>query len=177
MRINVPDGVDPMAAVAKVGSPHLQSVLESVFQANFVCDSTVTRKEREAVRYYFAYRQDCNSCAGFRAARDIPGYTDEEITDEWYDQIPNYKTWPGYTERERLAIEFCTRFYDDHLDLERDDELWNRMYSRFTQVEIEDLVILSGFVAGANRIREVLLGPAGSACAIGSDTDVAGAPA
>ncbi len=177
MRINVPDGVDPMAAVVKVGSPHLQSVLESVFQANFVCDSSITPKEREAVRYHFAFRQDCNSCAGLRAARDLPGYTDEEITDEWYDQIANYKTWPGFTDRERLAIEFCTRFYDDHLSLEQDDELWNRMYSKFGQVEIEDLVILSGFVAGANRIREVFLGPAGSACAVGSGSDSLTAPA
>jgi alkylhydroperoxidase family enzyme len=106
-----------------------------------------------------AWRVDCTACASFKAARDIPSYTDEEITDEWYDNIPNYMTWPGFTERERLAIDFYSGFIEDHRALEQDDDLWNRLHANFSNVEIEDLVVSAAFIDASNKIREVFLGP------------------
>jgi alkylhydroperoxidase family enzyme len=160
MRITIPADQEPMVYIwNQIASPQIRGVLQSLSQVSFTSDSTVTPKEREAIRYYLAYQEDCNACASFRAGRDIPGYSDEEISDEWYDHIPEYQTWPGFTERERLAIGFVTRFFDDHLGIEKDDDLWVRLHGHFTQTEIEDLVVLSAFAVGANRIREVLLGP------------------
>jgi alkylhydroperoxidase family enzyme len=160
MRIDIPADQEPMVFIwSQIASPQLRGMLQSLTQILHASDSTVTPKEREAIRYYLAYREDCNACANFRAGRDIPGYSSEVISEEWYDQIPNYHTWSGFTDRERLAIEFSSRFVDDHLDVERDDNLWLRLQRNFTQREIEDLVVISAFAVAGNRIREVLLGP------------------
>lgn len=160
MRIEIPSDQQPLVYLqTQIGSSGLNGVVRLLSQTLFVNDSTVTPKEREAVRYYLAYREDCNACVNFRAGRDIPEYSDEEMSDEWYDNIPNYKTWPGYTARERLAIEFVSRIFDDHLDVEQDDDLWTRLHGAFDLVEIEDLVLISAFVSASNMIREVFLGP------------------
>lgn len=166
MRIDVPAGEQPLIFIqTQIGSPQLRKVIQRMSTTLFVNDSTITPKEREAVRYYLAYRVDCNACASFRAGRDIPNYSDEEMSDEWYDNIPNYLTWPGFTDREKIAIEFCSRFLDDHLDVEQDDDLWQRVHALFTQIEVEDLVIISSLILASNTIREVFLGPT-PACSI-----------
>lgn len=161
MRIDVPDGQEPLVYLqTQIASPQLRAVLQSIWQVWWYAkDSTVTPKEREAVRYYLAYLVDCNACANFRAARDVPGYSDEEMSDEWYDNVPNFKTWPGFTDRERVAIEFCSRLLDDHLNVEQDNDLWGRLQASFNQLEIEDLVVSTALIGASNTIREVFLGP------------------
>lgn len=167
MRIEIPSDQHPLVHVStQIGSPYLRGALQGVTTSLYAADSTVTPKEREAVRYYLAWLLDCNTCQSSRAGRDGAGFTGEVFSDEWYDNIGQYKSWPGYTERERTAIEFCSRTVQDHLDVEADDDLWRRTHEHFDQREVEDLVILSAFIAASNVIREVFLGPASAACAV-----------
>lgn len=170
MRIDIPAGQEPLLYLqTQIASPELREVMQSLFNVWwFAKQSTVTPKEREAARYYMAWLVDCNACSSFRAARDIPNYSDEEFSDEWYENIPHYKTWSGFTERERVAIEFYSRFIDDYRELEEDDDLWARLHANFSQVEIEDLVVSAAFIDASNKIREVFLGPT-PPCALDTD--------
>ncbi|WP_434451879.1 carboxymuconolactone decarboxylase family protein [Lentzea sp. E54] len=131
-----------------------------------VNDSTVTPKEREAARYYAAWTVDCDSCSQWRAARDSAEYAGEPISDEWYDNIPNYPTWPGFTIRERLVIEFTQRFMNDHHGLSADDDIWRRMHEHFTETEIHDLCIISSLMSASNMMRETLVVTPGASCAV-----------
>lgn len=166
MRINVPADQEPMIFIwTSIASPVLRQAIGALTQAMAVNDSTVTEKEREAMRYYLAFREDCNACKSSRFGLIRPDWAGRGMTEEWYDAIPNYETSSVLTDRERLVIEFTSRLFDDHRDLEQDDDLWSRMQSQFDELEIQDLVVISSFVVGMNRIRETLLGPT-PACAI-----------
>ncbi|MFI5734942.1 carboxymuconolactone decarboxylase family protein [Kribbella sp. NPDC051587] len=167
MRVTVPEGRHPLLYIqTDIGSPDLRDTLQKVSQTLFVNDSTVTPKEREAARYYAAWMVDCDSCAQWRAARDLPGYAGEPISDEWYDNIHRYQTWPGFTPRERLAIDFTQRFLNDHRALSADDQAWDLMHRNFTETEIYDLCIISSLMAASGMMREVLVVTPESSCGL-----------
>jgi hypothetical protein len=42
------------------------------------------------------------------------------VTEELYDHVLQWRTWPGYSAQERLAAEFAHRFATEHIVL-RDD--------------------------------------------------------
>ena len=46
-------------------------------------------------------------------------------SEELYAHVAEYRSWPGYTDRERLAIEFAERFVVDHTNM--DDEFFGRL--------------------------------------------------
>lgn len=167
MRVSVPEGWHPLLYIqTEIGSPDLRDTLRKVSRTLFVNDSTVTPKEREAARYYAAWMVDCDSCSQWRASRDLPDYAGDPISDEWYDNIQHYKTWPGFTDRERLSIEFTQRFMSDHQGLSADDDLWDLMHRHFTATEIHDLCIIAGLMVASGMLREVLVVTPDSSCAV-----------
>ncbi len=171
MRIEIPDDVEPMAFInTSIGSPRLRAMKETIGTVVFMNDSSLSPREREGARAFLAQMVDCNACNTFRAGRDIPGYSDEPIEDAFYDHISKYHSWPGYTTRERLVIEFCARFHTDHRGLAADDELWDRLHANFSPIEVQDLCILAGIMDMTGKLREVLLGVGETACAIRSGT-------
>jgi len=161
LRINIPDDADPLPhLMTQIGSPQLRSALVTMGSAMFLNDSGVTAREREAGRFYLASLVACQLCEENRPARDLAGYSDADIEDGFYENILEWRTWPGYTERERLVIEFYERFLVDHASLAEDDDVWARLAARFAPTEIEDLCILAMFAAAMNSLREVALGVA-----------------
>ncbi|MBV8965978.1 MAG: carboxymuconolactone decarboxylase family protein, partial [Mycobacteriaceae bacterium] len=64
--------------------------------------------ERELARMRIAEINHCVACAGFRA----PSVRQAGIAPELYENVAAYATYPGYTPRQRLAIEFADRFAD-----------------------------------------------------------------
>lgn len=168
MRVTVPEGWHPLLYIqTEIGSKDLRDTLREISHVLFYNGSTtVTPQEREAVRYYASWMMGCNSCSQFRAPRDLPDYPGDPISDEWYDRIPEYRTWDGFTERERLAIDFTQRFLTDHVALAADDDIWDRMHEHFTEVEIQDLSIMSSLMYASNLLRETLVATPGSSCAV-----------
>jgi alkylhydroperoxidase family enzyme len=76
------------------------------------------------------------------------------VGEDVYEHLHEYRTYPGYTERQRLAIEYAERFAVDHQAI--DDELFARLRARFADDEILDLTLCLAVYLGLGRTLEVL---------------------
>ena len=76
------------------------------------------------------------------------------VTEDVYEHLDEWHTWPGYTDRQRLAIEYAERFATDHRAI--DDELFARLRAQFADDEILDLTLCCAVFLGLGRTLEVL---------------------
>ena len=76
------------------------------------------------------------------------------MDDDLYGAVGQYYEAEGFTDRERLAIEFGERFAIDHKAI--DDELWSRMSEHFSDTEMLELTVIAGFCVGMGRAIQVL---------------------
>jgi alkylhydroperoxidase family enzyme len=163
MRFTLPDGENPVVySTRRLGSPVLVEARNAAFQTAYINDSTLTPREREMIRMRSVYQASCSLCSQTRAARDVKGYSDEPIPEELYDHILDWRTWPGYTDRERLGIEFCERYMLDYMDMVYDEDLWTRLHANFTETEIGDLCLLVGLWDASTKQFHLLVGLDGS---------------
>lgn len=112
--------------------------------------SKLPAAEREMARIRVAELNACDACSTFRA----PSVVEAGVAEELYEHASEWRTWPGYTERQRLAIEFAERFASDHRNI--DDELFARLRSEFADDEILDLTLCCAVFLGLGRTLEVL---------------------
>jgi alkylhydroperoxidase family enzyme len=75
------------------------------------------------------------------------------VDEDLYANVENL-AFEGYSEQERLAIEYAERFVYDHLRI--DDEFWARMHAAFSDQEILDLTICIGSFIALGRTLVVL---------------------
>ena len=76
------------------------------------------------------------------------------MDEELYRHVTSYRDHDGYSEREKLAIEFAERFVVDHLSM--DDAFFDRMKLEFRDDEILDLSICVAAFLGLGRLLRVL---------------------
>jgi alkylhydroperoxidase family enzyme len=76
------------------------------------------------------------------------------VTPDLYEHVAEYRKRAGYTEREKLAIEYAERFVLDHLGM--DDEFWLRLRAAFADDEILDLAICISTFLALGRLLQVL---------------------
>ena len=69
-------------------------------------------RERELARMRIAQINDCAICQQWRKTAG----TAEALTEDDYAHVADWRTYPGYSDRERLAIEYAERFALDHRD-------------------------------------------------------------
>lgn len=112
--------------------------------------SLLPAAEREVARMRIAQLNACGACATFRAPSARAAGVDEEL----YRHVEEFDRYPGYTDRQRLAIEFAERFATDHGAI--DDELFARLHGAFTDAEILDLVLCVAVYLGLGRSLAVL---------------------
>jgi len=112
--------------------------------------SKLPAAEREAARMRIARLNACDACSTFRA----PSVVDAGVSEELYEHVDEWRTWPGYTARQRLAIEYAERFATDHRAI--DDELFTRLRGKFADDEILDLTLCCAVYLGLGRTLEVL---------------------
>ena len=77
-----------------------------------------------------------------------------DLSEEVYAEVSDYRESPLYSERERVAIEFAERYCMDHLSM--DDEFWARLRAQFDDAEIIDLSTCVALFLGAGRQLAVL---------------------
>ena len=114
--------------------------------------SVLPLREREMARMRIALANECEVCRNTRDTLGEAAGVDEDL----YEHVPEWRTWPGYSERERLAAEFAERFASDHLGLREDDDFWNRLHAAYTDPEIVDLGICCALWLGSGRLMRVL---------------------
>ena len=105
---------------------------------------------REAARMRIAQLNDCAVCLAFRA----DSVKEQGVTEDLYRHVAEHKTADGYSTQERLAIEYAERFAVDHLGI--DDELFARLRTSFSDVEILDLTICLAAFLGLGRMLRSL---------------------
>lgn len=107
---------------------------------------------REIARIAVANANECAVCLNTRFAEGEQGGADAEFyahTDEW-------RTWPGYSDAERVAAEFGHRFATDHIGLREDDEFWTRARAQFSDELLTDLALSCALWVGLGRALRVL---------------------
>lgn len=112
--------------------------------------SILPAPEREAARMKIAAINECDACSTFRA----PSVRAAGVDDDLYCHVGDYKSYEGYTERQRLAIEYAERFATGSDAV--DDEFFDRLHSAFSDPEILDLTMCIAAYLGLGRALAVL---------------------
>ncbi len=148
-RIDIPDG--PEAEGRRVWNlrPEMVSTVTDMIDAVYH-RSALPASEREVARMRVAQLNDCAACSTTRAQSMI----DAGVTEESYGHVDAWRTWPEYTERQRLAIEYAERYTVDHQGI--DDEFFERLHAHFADDEILDLTLCLAIWLGLGRSLAVL---------------------
>lgn len=112
--------------------------------------SVLPASEREVARMRIAQLNACGACATFRA----PSVLEAGVSEEMYDHVHEAATYPGYTSRQRLAVEYAERMALDHRGI--DAEMFDRLGAEFSSGEILDLTMCVAVYLGLGRALEVL---------------------
>ena len=148
-RIEVPEGPGGEAARVWQLRPEMGAMVETMVRTVYG-SSILPAAEREAARMKIAQLNACNACSTFRA----PSMREAGVEEELYSHLDDYASYEGYTERQRLAIEYAARFATDHSSI--DDELFARLHTAFTDAEILDLTMCVAAYLGLGRALAVL---------------------
>jgi alkylhydroperoxidase family enzyme len=148
-RIDVPEGPGGDAAMIWTLRPEMAGMVERMIGTVYG-RSILPAAEREVARMRIAQLNECSACSVFRA----PSVVAAGVADDTYEHLHEYRTYPGYTERQRLAIEYAERFAVDHQSI--DDELFARLRGQFADDEILDLTLCVAVYLGLGRTLEVL---------------------
>jgi AhpD family alkylhydroperoxidase len=148
-RIDVPDGPGGEAAMIWTLRPELGRMVERMIRGAYQ-ESILPAEERELARMRIAQINDCVACSDFRA----PSVLEAGVPPELYDNVAAYASYPGYTPRQRLAIEYAERFANDHASIE--DSFFGRLREVFSDEEILDLTLCIAVFLGLGRSLSVL---------------------
>src|SRR5262249_23930666 len=116
-RIDIPEGPGGDGTMVWSLRPEMARMVDRMITTAYQRPN-LPAAEREPARMRIAQLNACSACATFRAPSVIEAGTTEAI----YEHVEQWRTWPGYTDRQRLAIEYAERFAVDHRAI--DDELF-----------------------------------------------------
>jgi alkylhydroperoxidase family enzyme len=148
-RLDVPDGPGGEAAMIWTLRPQLGAMVERMIRGAYQ-ESILPADERELARMRIAQINDCVACSDFRA----PSVLDAGIAPELYANVADYATYPDYTPRQRLAVEYAEGFATDHTSI--DDAFFTRLKDVFSDEEILDLTLCVAVFLGLGRSLTVL---------------------
>jgi len=145
-RIDLPPGdeLTSWLSLSPLG-PGLSAFADAVYTK-----SRLSRREFEAARMRVALSNGCATCLATRHADGALHGLDVDF----YDHIEAWATHPGYSARERLAIEFAERFCERWKEV--DEDFWRRLRAAFGDGEIVDLALEVAELVGAGRILRML---------------------
>jgi alkylhydroperoxidase family enzyme len=78
----------------------------------------------------------------------------QELPEDDYAHVADWATWPGYSDAERIALEYAEKFALDHVEL--DDAFFARMHDHFTDEEIMEIAVSVGCWLMMGRITMVM---------------------
>ena len=148
-RIRVPDGPGGDAAMVWQLRPEMGAMVATMVRTIYG-SSILPAAEREAARMKIAEINSCDACATFRA----PSVQSADLGEDLYCHVGDYQTYEGYTERQRLAIEYAERFATGSESV--DDGFFDRLRAAFSEPEILDLTMCIAAYLGLGRALAVL---------------------
>ncbi|MGE0220330.1 carboxymuconolactone decarboxylase family protein [Mycolicibacterium sp.] len=153
------DFADDDVTAFAVKSPDLGAAMANFTQAVYT-KGRLPLRVREAARIVIAHANECVVCQNTRDADGAASGLDEEF----YDHATEWRTWPGYSDTERIAMEFAHRFAADHTALRDDEDFWERAAQHFSDELLTDLAISCAMWVGMGRMLRTL--DIGQACKI-----------
>jgi alkylhydroperoxidase family enzyme len=148
-RIEIPEGKsDPEVRMWKL-RPEMGIGAGTLSHAVYE-QSILPVRERELARMRIAQINDCAICQQWRKTAG----TAEAMTEDDFANVGEYRTYAGYSERERLAVEYAERFALDHTNL--DDDFFARLHAVYSDAEILDLTVCIGAWLALGRTMNVL---------------------
>ena len=148
-RLEIPDGkADPevrMWALRPEMGVGAAALSHAVYD-----QSIIPVRERELARMRIAQINDCAICQQWRKTPGAAG----ALTEDDFAHVEEWETYPGYSERERLAIEYAERFALHHRGI--GDEFFARLRNEFGDAEILDLTVCIGAWIALGRTMHVL---------------------
>jgi alkylhydroperoxidase family enzyme len=166
MRIALPEDqhMRPLGALADHYAPQIVKAAMTMSRTTYE-NSKLSLREFEGARMRTALINGCELCQNFRAARDLRGWEEggRLVTDNgpapdeaFYQAIADFRTAPGLSDRERLAVEYADGMGADPHGIAQDEAFWARFKAAYSDDEIVDL---SGCIAcwmGIGRMAHVL---------------------
>jgi len=76
-----------------------------------------------------------------------------DLTEDDYAHVSEWRTWPGYSDADRIAIEYAEKFAVDHLAL--DDAWFDRARQQFTDQQLHGMALMIGSWIAAGRMQTV----------------------
>src|SRR6266536_5143852 len=101
-RIDIPDGPGGEGAMVWTLRPEMAGMVGKMITTAYQA-SKLPAAEREVARMRIAQLNACGACATFRA----PSVVAAGVAEEGYHHLDEWRTWEGYTDRQRLAIEYA----------------------------------------------------------------------
>lgn len=145
------DFADDDAAAWAVKSPDIGAgmarFVDAVYHKN-----RLPMRVRELARMVIALDNECVVCQN---TRDAEG-TAEGVDEDLYDHAALWRTWPGYSDQERIAAEFAERFASDHTVLRDDEEFWDRAREHFSDELMTDLALSCAMWLAMGRMLRTL---------------------
>ncbi len=142
-----------------VRSPELGGALANFSHAVYT-KSRLPLRVRETARMVLALDNECVVCQNTRDSDGPASGVDEDL----YEHAAQWRTWPGYTDQERIAAEFAHRFATDHTGLRDDEQFWARCGEHFDDELLTDLALSCAMWLGMGRVLRTL--DLGQACKI-----------
>lgn len=153
-RVDIPDDVEALDHILNhLGTSKLVESRKHMFRIIYDApETTLSPREREAMRFPMTAMMGCPICNSMRMWRDWPDFSDAPIEEEFYQNAEaNNAKWDGFSAREALLVEFVDRFANAVDGLNGDEAFWERVRAEFTDVEIGDIVLMAGVWLGTGH--------------------------
>jgi AhpD family alkylhydroperoxidase len=112
--------------------------------------SSLPLRLRELLRMRIAEINQCHICMNAR----VPSLEAAGITEELLANVGNYATYPDFTDAERDALDYTTRFATDHLSIDQD--LMDRLCAHFGDETVFEITLcIAGWLA-LGRVNAVM---------------------
>ncbi len=148
-RIPLPSGdADETIRLYGMGTPAV-SRAAAMYSHAVYAESSIPLRLRELMRYRIALVNRCTVCTETRLADPAAA----GMTDDDYAQIEHWRTWPGFTEPEKLVIDFAERFTTDHLSIDQD--FFDRLLVHFSPDQAFELGLCIGSWLALGRVTQV----------------------
>ena len=145
------DFPDDDAAAWAVKSPDIGTGMAGFVDAVYH-KNRLTMRVRELARMVIALDNECVVCQNTRDSEGIAAGVDEDL----YEHAAVWRTWPGYSDQERIAAEFAERFASDHTGLRDDEDFWDRARKHFSDELMTDLALSCAMWLGMGRMLRTL---------------------
>jgi AhpD family alkylhydroperoxidase len=148
-RLDIPEGPGGEAAMIWSLRPQLAGMVERMIHGAYQ-QSVLPPEERELARMRIAQLNECVACSDFRA----PSVVEAGVAAELYDNVADWARYPGYTDRQRLAIQYAELFAVNPAAIT--DDLFAALRAAFSDPEILDLTLCVAVFLGLGRTLAVL---------------------